>query len=57
MTDELKMLHNKYISPINKASGNVTFICQRRYAQVLIKELGLNNANDIKATLILQLNQ
>ena len=33
------MLHNKYNVPINKANSNVAFICQRHYAQVLIKEL------------------
>ena len=46
-----------YIAPINNASGNVVFICQRHYVQVLIKEHGLNNVNDMKATFTLQLNQ
>ena len=41
--EELKKLHNKYvITPIDKAAGNVTFICKRFYATVLIKELGLD---------------
>ena len=42
------MLHNKFlVVPIDKASGNVAFICQRHYAQVLVNELGLNNVNNI----------
>ena len=42
------MLHNKfYVVPLDKASGNVAFICQRHYAQDLINELGLNNVNNI----------
>ena len=36
-------LHDKYvIAPIDKATGNVAFICKRFYAEVLIKELGLD---------------
>ena len=31
--------------PIDKATGNVAVICQRFYAQVLVKELGLNDTN------------
>ena len=43
------MLHNKsVVVPINKASGNVAFICQKHYARVLINELGLNHVNNIK---------
>ena len=26
--------------PIDKASGNIAFVCKRFYAQVLVKELG-----------------
>jgi glutamate formiminotransferase len=40
----LKNLKNKYIiTPIDKATGNVAFICKRYYAKVLISELGLND--------------
>ena len=42
-------LHRNYvITPIDKATGNVAFICKRFYALVLIKELGLcpNMSND-----------
>ena len=35
-------LHDKFvIAPIDKATGNVAFICQRFYATVLVNELGL----------------
>lgn len=45
---ELQILHNKFfIVLIDKASGNVAFICQRYYAQVFINELSLNNVNNI----------
>ena len=48
MTEALKMLHNKFdIVLTDKASGNVAFVCQKHHAQVLINELGLNNANEI----------
>ena len=30
------------ITPIDKAAGNVAFICKRFYAQILLKELGLD---------------
>ena len=40
----LKQLQNQYvISPIDKATGNVSFICKRFYANVLVEELGLRN--------------
>ena len=29
--------------PIDKAANNIAFICQKYYAQVLLKELGLLN--------------
>ena len=46
VTEELKiLLHRFVVVPINKASGNVSFVCQRYYAQVLISELGLNGFN------------
>ena len=49
IANELKHLHKKYvIVPIDKANGNVAFICQRHYAQVLIDELGINNINNNK---------
>ena len=36
--DHLKNLHDSYvITPIDKVTGNVTFICQRFYALVLVK--------------------
>ena len=62
MKDELAVLQQKYvICPIDKATGNFSFICKRFYAQVLAKELGLvggqpsetyqhceeNNADDV----------
>ena len=38
----LKELQNKFvIVPIDKASGNVAFICKRFYAKVIFDELGL----------------
>ena len=40
--DDLKSLHDKYVmTPIDKASNNVAFICKRFYAKVLADELGL----------------
>ena len=33
------------LPPIDKANGNVAFICQRFYAIVLIEELGLDHDN------------
>ena len=45
----LKDLHSKYIIvPIDKATVNVTFICQQIYALVLVKELGLLSNNNSK---------
>ena len=45
------MLHNKFVVILNgKASGNVSFVCQKNYAQVLINELDLNNISDITST-------
>ena len=39
----LEELHNQFvIVPIDKASGNIAFVCKRFYAQVLVKELGLD---------------
>ena len=38
----LANLHEKFvIAPIDKATGNVSLICKRFYADVLVKELGL----------------
>ena len=38
----LSDLHSRYvIAPIDKATGNVSLICKRFYAEVLIKELGI----------------
>ena len=40
----LKDLHSNFvITPIDKAAGNVAIICKRFYAEILVKELGLNN--------------
>ena len=45
-SQHLKRLHEQYvIPPIDQASGNVAIICKRFYAQVLIKELGLDKPN------------
>ena len=42
VTGDLKELQDKYvITPIDKASNNIAFICKRHYIQVLVKELGL----------------
>ena len=50
-SEEIKTLHNKFIVvPIDKASGNVAFVLQRHYAQVLINEFGLNHVNNINST-------
>ena len=49
----LKELHKHFvITPIDKASGNVALICKRFYAQVIIKELGLNSPNIANPTYI-----
>ena len=51
--NQLKDLHSKYvITPIDKASNNVAFICKRYYAQVLVDELGLNDSTNIAPTYI-----
>ena len=35
----VKMLHNKFdVVLIDKASGNVAFVCQRQHVQVLVNE-------------------
>ena len=42
-----KDLHAKYvIDPVDKATGNVTFIYQGFHAPVIVKELGLLNNNN-----------
>ena len=42
----LEELHRKFvIVPIDKASGNVGFVCKRFYAEVLLKELGLKESS------------
>ena len=42
------MLPNIFVvAPIDTASSNVAFVCQRHYAQVLINELGLNKIRNI----------
>ena len=47
----LRELHSKFVMvPINKATGNVAFVCKRFYAKILVTELGLvgNNSNTYK---------
>ena len=55
----LSDLHRNFIiAPIDKATGNISFICKRYYASVLVKELGIeisNHSNDI-GTYILEDN-
>ena len=42
-------LHSKFvIVPIDKASGNIAFVCKTFYAQVLVNELGLNGLSKCK---------
>lgn len=44
---ELTRLQNNFvITPIDKAGNNIAFICQRYYARVLIRELGLNEPSE-----------
>jgi hypothetical protein len=51
--NQLKDLHSRYvITPIDKASNNVAFICKRYYAQVLVDELGLNNLQNPTPTYV-----
>ena len=46
ISKELRFLHNKFVVvSIDKASGNVAFVCQRHSDQVLVNDLGLNNVN------------
>ena len=42
----LLKIHEKFVVvPIDKATGNVSLICKRFYASVIVKELGLGNGN------------
>ena len=51
ITEQLIILHNKCVATlIEKASGNVAFVYQRLYTQVLIYELGLTNVNNTTLT-------
>ena len=43
--EQLKLLHYKF----DVGTMDTAFVCQRQYAQALINNLGLNNAN-IKAS-------
>ena len=36
--------------PIDKASGNIAFICKRFYAKVLMKELGIDSLSNASPT-------
>lgn len=37
-----KNIHNEFVAiPVDKANGNVAVICQRLYALILTKELGI----------------
>ena len=48
------MVHSKFaVVSIDKISSHVAFVCQEDYAQVLIKEVGLNNFNNITSTFAL----
>lgn len=40
-----KIQENFIIVPIDKAAGNISIICKRFYAMILVKELGLNANN------------
>ena len=59
--DHLKNLHDKYvIATIDKATSNGAFICQRLYALVQVKELGIdedksNNQNTYVLVISLKL--
>lgn len=44
--EQLKLLHNKF----DVGTMDTAFVCQRHYAQVLINNLGLNNANTKAST-------
>ena len=45
------MQHNKFlVIPFDEASGKIAIVCQRYYAQILIIELGENNANNVTST-------
>lgn len=46
ITEELKIIHNKFVVLINKASANFAFVYQIYYAQVLVNEPGLNNVDN-----------
>ena len=49
---ERKMLHNIFfVAPVDKANGNVFFVCQRHYAQFFINELRLT-VNNITSTYV-----
>ena len=51
ITEELKLLHDKsLVASVDNVSGNVAFVCKRRYAQIVINELGLNNVNTISSS-------
>ena len=55
---QLENLHTKYvITPIDKASNNVAFICKRHYAQTLVDELGLGNLKNPEPTYVKITNQ
>ena len=48
---ELKTLQDKFVmTPIDKASGNIAFICKRFYAKVLMKELGIDSPSNASPT-------
>ena len=44
--EQLKLLHHKF----DVGTMDTAFVCQRHYAQVLINNLGLNNANNKAST-------
>ena len=45
--DNLEELHRKFVVvPIDKATGNISLICKRFYASVIINELGLRDPSN-----------
>ena len=44
--NDLEELHQNFVvAPIDKATGNIAFICKRFYASVIVEELGLRDAS------------
>ena len=46
----LKYLHKNFVfAPIDKAGNNVSIICKRLYASIILKELDFSNINSLQA--------